>query len=64
MVYQDKMIEEIVYSFLAEKDIDIGDKMNVGTGNLAYYYGNLTGKSVPISGEQTITGFCLYSPSD
>lgn len=64
MVYQDKMIEEIVYSFLAEKDIDIGDKMNVGTGNLAYYYGNLTGKSVPISGEQTITGFCLYSPND
>ncbi len=64
MVYEDKTIEEIVYSFLAEKDISIGERMNVGTGNTAYYFGNLTGKGVPISGEQPITGFCLYSPSD
>ncbi len=64
MVYEDKMIEEIVYSFLAEKDISIGDRMNVGKNTKAYYYGNLTGGHTTISGEQSITGFCLYSPSD
>ena len=38
--------------------------MNVDKNTKAYYYGNLTGRSTTISGEQAITGFCLYSPSD
>ena len=64
MIVQDKVVDELVYRFLAEQNLKIGDKVDVGTNTPAYYYGNLTGNATTVSGEQAITGFCLYSPDN
>ena len=62
--YEDKLIESMVYKFAADYNFSIGDSMNLKPGTDAYYYGNETGRSITIGGQQAITGFCLYSPSD
>lgn len=60
--YQDETLNKIIYSLLSEKNVSIGDIFNLDSNTQAYYYGNLTGKTTTVSGNQAITGFCLYSP--
>lgn len=62
--YEDKVVENIIYKFAAEHGFNIGDIMELGQNTDAYYYGNLTGNNITLDGQQAITGFCLYSPSD
>jgi len=64
MGYEDKVIEEIIYKFASDYDIDIGSTMDFDDITTVYEYGNITGTTDTIDGKQPITGFCLYSPSD
>lgn len=60
MGYEDDVIKEVFMRFAAESGFDIGRTVDFDKKTTAFEYGNLTGRTTTLSGEQTISGFCLY----